>query len=162
MNVFVVSSDPIECARSLDDRRLIKMVLETAQLLSAAVRADPLLAGRDVEVDALYRATHLNHPVCLWVRGSRAAFAWTRRLLDALLAEYGHRFQKVHACSRIADLLGPALDEVPPQSWCNCTNFPDLPVFQAYQAQLADKWAKDSRPPSWRGRGAPQWYSVPC
>ncbi|MGE5505567.1 MAG: pyrimidine dimer DNA glycosylase/endonuclease V [Actinomycetota bacterium] len=157
MNIFAVSADPADCARALDDRRLIKMVLETAQLLSAAVRARPdLQPGADPAL--FYRATHLNHPVALWVRQQPANFAWTKRLLDELLDEYSHRYGRVHACARIAAALGETGSHAPPVDWCNCTPFPELPTFDAYRATLAAKWAADSRPPSWRDRGPPAWF----
>ena len=38
MNIFVTSPLPSVSAGVLDDRRLVNMVLETAQLLSGAVR----------------------------------------------------------------------------------------------------------------------------
>jgi hypothetical protein len=160
LNIFAVSSEPDLCAQALDDRRLVKMTLETAQLLSSAVRHRLELAAA-ADVDALYKATHLNHPVSLWVRAAGDNFDWTRRLLDSLLREYGHRFERTHACVRIADALGasPQVSGMP-RSWCNCTPFPDLPVFDAYCAYLAQKWQADARPPSWRGRGAPDWAAV--
>jgi hypothetical protein len=161
LNIFALSSDPNECAQALDDRRLVKMVLETAQLLSSAVQACPdLLPGADPAL--LYRSTHLGHPVALWVRAKPAHFAWTRRLLAALLGEYSHRFGRAHACERIAAVLGPAAVAPPPATWCNCTPYPELPVFAAYRATLAAKWAADRRPPAWRHRGPPEWWGTSC
>lgn len=37
MNIFVVDEDPAICAEYLDDKRVVKMVLETAQMLSTAL-----------------------------------------------------------------------------------------------------------------------------
>lgn len=158
MNIFAISPDPKQCAQALDDRRLVKMVLETAQLLSAAARTQPHLAPAMTEAEQLYRATHLNHPVTLWVASSRSNFTWTRHLLEELLREYTHRYGKSHASERIARLLGPPdADPPPPHSWCNCTPNPDLSVFAAYRATLRQKWAADTCPPTWRNRGAPIW-----
>jgi hypothetical protein len=159
MNIFAISDDEQDCAQALDDRRLVKMVLETAQLLSGAARARPDLAP-GAEIDALYRATHPHHPVSLWVRADGAHFHWTRRLLAALLDEYRHRFDRDHACGRIHLALGPAGPGDAPGQWCNCTPFPDLPVFDAYRATLEGKWRTDIRPPTWRRRGPPSWWSA--
>jgi hypothetical protein len=160
MNIFAVSDNPGECAQALDDRRVVKMVLETAQLLSAAARTRPELVPTGVDPDRLYRLSHLNHPVSLWVRQCPAHYQWTRRLLEALLEEYGLRYGRVHACRGIAEALGDAEESEPPSSWCNCTPYPQLPTFDAYRATLDAKWLSDGRPPTWRHRGPPAWSRV--
>jgi hypothetical protein len=158
VNIFAVSADPVDCARALDDRRLVKMVLETAQLLSAAAGARPDLLSRPVDAAALYRPTHLAHPVSRWVRENGVHFRWTCRLLEALLAEYTHRFGREHACRRIAEVLSfPDTAAPPPTAWCNCTPYPALPAFEAYRTTLNDKWAVDHPTPTWRDRGPPSW-----
>jgi hypothetical protein len=51
MNIHVTSPNPELCARYLDNARLIKMALETAQLMCTAVagqlEAHPLLGHQD-------------------------------------------------------------------------------------------------------------------
>lgn len=37
MNIFATSSNPRDCAQSLDDKRLVKMTLETTQILSTVM-----------------------------------------------------------------------------------------------------------------------------
>ena len=57
MNIFYLSRDPVEAAKLQCDRHVVKMILETAQLLSTA----------HVELDGeqvAYKATHKNHPSC--------------------------------------------------------------------------------------------------
>jgi len=62
MNIFVVSPDTMECAKALDDLRLNKMIIETAQLLSTAMRVQGY-TGNDI-----YKSTHVNHPCAVWAR----------------------------------------------------------------------------------------------
>jgi hypothetical protein len=38
MNIFYLSESPVECAQAMVDRHVVKMILETAQLLSTAHR----------------------------------------------------------------------------------------------------------------------------
>ena len=90
MNIFYLDSDPRTCAVYHCDRHVVKMCLETAQLLSTACQAMGL------HDSGLYRPTHPNHPCSLWVRERRENFAWTLRLMKCLLAEYTHRYNKVH------------------------------------------------------------------
>ena len=65
MNIFVISQNPDECAQALDDLRLNKMILETAQLLSTAIRFHGYTGN------LAYKATHINHPCSIWARTSR-------------------------------------------------------------------------------------------
>ena len=91
MNIFVVSADHQQCAQALDDRRLIKMILETAQMLSTA------LAEVETGNVALYKPTHLNHPCTRWVMSSDIHRNWTIGLFFAYCNEYGIRYGREHA-----------------------------------------------------------------
>lgn len=104
MNIFYPSGDTHYCARWLGDKHVIKMPLETAQLLSTAHR---LCGGRE----DVYRVTHRNHPTALWVRERRGNYLWTWQLLNALLHEFKFRRGKEHASGR---LLG-RLRNIPPE-----------------------------------------------
>lgn len=85
---------------------VIKMILETAQLLSCA---HIVLDDKQVA----YKKTHQNHPSSVWVRESRGNYFWTFDLLNALLAEYEYRFNGVHATARFLAALSKAPDNIP-------------------------------------------------
>lgn len=91
MNIFFLSLDPDEAARLHCDKHVVKMILETAQLLYTAhwVYESPLPEGA-------YRKTHPNHPCARWVRESLANYTWLCRLGMALCAEYTFRYNKTH------------------------------------------------------------------
>ena len=91
MNIFFLSLDPDEAARLHCDKHVVKMILETAQLLYTAhwVYESPLPEGA-------YRKTHPNHPSARWVRESLANYTWLCRLGMALCDEYSFRYGKVH------------------------------------------------------------------
>ena len=72
MQLFIVSKDPAKCAAYLDDRRANKIILESAQMLSDAVRSNCL-----DELPNLYRKCMPKHPCSLWVAKSRENFEWT-------------------------------------------------------------------------------------
>jgi hypothetical protein len=103
MNIFFLSEDPYEAASMQVDRHVVKMILESAQLLSTAHR---ILDGDDSGVlpdyrDTLfYRATHKNHPSARWIRESVENYNWLVDHFDGLLREYTHRYKKQHACMR--------------------------------------------------------------
>lgn len=89
MNIIATSSSPDACARALDDRRLNAFVRETAQILAT---------GRLILRDQAspYRATHKNHPVCVWAGACEANLLWVAKYLVALSKEYEYRFGKTH------------------------------------------------------------------
>ena len=64
MNIFVTDEDPVKSAQTLCDKHVVKMVLESAQMLSTAWRQwDPEAS----EERGLYKAAHPNHPCTKWV-----------------------------------------------------------------------------------------------
>jgi hypothetical protein len=123
MNIFYLHPDPQRCAEQHVDKHVVKMILEYAQLLSTAHRVlDGVAtqglsaAGRkstrwllpDAREAVLYAATHLKHPSAVWVRQSAANYQWLHELWQCLLAEYSFRYDKVHACQRLAEALSAA------------------------------------------------------
>jgi hypothetical protein len=91
MNIFFLSLDPAEAARLHCDKHVVKMIVETAQLLYTAhwVYESPL-------PDGAYRKTHPNHPSSRWIRESLFNYTWLCRLGMALCSEYTHRYGKIH------------------------------------------------------------------
>ncbi|MGP0565788.1 MULTISPECIES: pyrimidine dimer DNA glycosylase/endonuclease V [unclassified Nitrospina] len=86
MNIFILDRDFDRCARYHCDRHVGKMILESAQMLSTALRVNGVFLG--------YRVVHLNHPCTLWTRASLANWRWLRQLAEALNREYRFRFDK--------------------------------------------------------------------
>lgn len=86
MNIFVVDTDPVKAAASLCNKHIVKMPLETAQLLCTAVY---VLSG----IKTPYKPCYINHPCGVWTRQSEANFDWLvthgLALCDAYTAEYG-------------------------------------------------------------------------
>ncbi len=92
MNVFFLDKDPAECAKGHYDTHVVKMILESAQLLSTAHH----LCGDG----GPYKVTHQNHPSAVWVRQSVAHYSWLYILMLELGKEYTHRFSKEHKTIR--------------------------------------------------------------
>jgi hypothetical protein len=111
VNIFYIDESPVQAAQWMVDRHVVKMILESAQLLSTAHR---LLDGEefigktktgrkakrwklyDSREDVLYQATHINHPSAVWCRKSVENYNWLADHLHALLQEYTHRYGKKH------------------------------------------------------------------
>lgn len=108
MNIFALDSDPAACARAHVDKHVVKMIIETAQLLSTAHH---ILATSEFPAPAdIYKATHRNHPSAVWVRQTGENYWWTFRLFLALLAEYEYRYFRQHASFRLCDSLAVVPD----------------------------------------------------
>ena len=113
MNIFYISHDPTQAAEWMVDKHVVKMILESAQLLSTAHR---ILDGQEIEgktqtgrkakrwilPDAregiIYTATHINHPSAVWCRTSVQNYDWLVDHMFALMREYTHRYGKTHKC----------------------------------------------------------------
>jgi hypothetical protein len=92
MNIFLLDFNPARAAQAHCDTHVVKMILETAQLLySAHWCTDPsaLPAGA-------YRKTHVNHPCAVWTRESLSNYQWLCALGLALCAEFTFRYGGVH------------------------------------------------------------------
>ena len=88
MNIFYLDKNQTECAKAHYDTHVVKMILESAQLLSTAHH---LLGGIGP-----YKKTHDNHPSAVWVRNNVSHYMWLYILMEELGKEYTHRFGKVH------------------------------------------------------------------
>ena len=162
MNIFYLSRDPHEAARLQCDRHVVKMILETAQLLSTAhVELD----GRQVA----YKATHKNHPSAVWVRSNPRHYRWTHQHLMALGREYERRYSKVHRTIRehgkALETLPVALDPLftgseppfvhPPQCMPDeCKHSDTVVAYQTYYNHKADDWDARGITMRWYGQEA--------
>lgn len=134
MNVFFVDADPSVAARALCDAHVIKMTLESAQLLCTARHV--------LGLPAPYKPTHKKHPCALWVAAHRGNYDWTHAHLVALADEYTRRFGRTHATAlhidalRDSSMLPPGTSE-PAQAMPDEHKRPD-PV-EAYRAYYRHK-----------------------
>ena len=110
MNIFFLDERPDKCAEMHNDKHCVKMILESAQMLSTAHR---ILDEDDAHPD-LYKIAHKNHPSTIWVRSSKLHYDWLFRLFRMLSAEYTLRYSngkfKVH---KTWDKLGKILETAP-------------------------------------------------
>lgn len=127
MNIFHVHGDPKLAAQSLVDKHVVKMILESAQLLSTAHRVldgiqeieskyvEGSLPPRyrkvkvwklnDARENVLYKATHINHPSAIWCRQSIGNYDWLVEHFFALCEEYTYRYEKKHKCYDMGYML---------------------------------------------------------
>jgi len=115
MNIFYLDNDPVVAAQMQCDAHVVKMVIESAQMLSTAHRMldgiqyfDLSTNGRrirrwrldDERENILYKAVHMNHPCTVWTRENTANYLWHYRHFVALCDEFTHRYGKTHATDK--------------------------------------------------------------
>lgn len=116
MNIFVTSTCPKICAQVLDNKRVVKMVLETAQLLSTAI-----FINSDITYDNLYKPTHVKHPCTIWTTANIENWDWLFRHFIALCEEYSkihktyteqHKHTKVETEKTIGMFTSSVIDAI--------------------------------------------------
>ena len=95
MNIFVINIDPFVAAKNLCDAHVVKMIVETCQLLSTQDRINGLAENR-------YKSTHTNHP-CRKCLDNKFNYIWLQYHLYGLLKEYTYRYGKIHKCQEMYD-----------------------------------------------------------
>jgi hypothetical protein len=142
MNIFYLDQRPDICARYHNDKHVIKMALESTQLLFLAyhdLASKQAAAGEQVTayegLPKVYKPAHANHPCGLWARDNGNNWWWLWSLAMCLCVEYTYRFKKVHACHEILN----AMQLKPPlQSETNPEVITERPrCFGPFQEELA-------------------------
>ncbi|MFP4460529.1 MAG: pyrimidine dimer DNA glycosylase/endonuclease V [Candidatus Zixiibacteriota bacterium] len=85
MNIFVLDYDIARCARYHCDQHIVKMILESAQILCTVLNKKGYQTP--------YKPTHQNHPCVIWAGKSYTNFRWLCKLAFALDDEYRFRFE---------------------------------------------------------------------
>jgi len=112
VNIFYLHTDPRVAARYHNDKHVVKMILESAQMLSTAHRE----LDDNVD-DILYRSTHKNHPSTKWARENITNYMWLYFLFESLCDEYTHRYGKVHLTDqKLRDVLQHNPKNISPDS----------------------------------------------
>ena len=92
MNIFYLHSDPVKAAKYQYNKHVVKMILESAQMLCTAHHLlDPCNSD-----DIPYKVAHKNHPSTIWVRYSAPHYLWLYHHMIALGEEYTKRYGKKH------------------------------------------------------------------
>ncbi len=102
MNIFVTDPCPIQSARNLPDKHIVKMPLETCQMLAIIYSDWYYGVGKLYKKDGTpYRTAHgafRKHPCTIWAAANQYNLAWLIRHGYALCDEYNQRYGKVHTC----------------------------------------------------------------
>lgn len=183
MNIFYLSNNPKEAALFHVDKHVVKMILESAQLLCTAhrlidgnltVKTKITKTGKprnqkhyqlpNSELDAkLYSATHINHPCAIWCRSNINNYMWLYDLFVCLCDEYTFRYGKKHKTDfLLRDVLSNAPINIstaeftsPAQAMPREYRHADpIVAYRQYYIGAKRKFAK------WTSRPVPSWFVI--
>jgi hypothetical protein len=183
MNLFILDKDPVVAAQLQCDKHVVKMIVESAQMLSTAHRMlDGTLERKasksgkttvkywtmpDERENIFYKAVHMSHPCTVWTMKSNNNYTWHWIHFAALCDEYKYRYSKVHATDK---LLRETLYSLPK----------NIPIGYLTQQPLAMKANPECMDPNdvvgsyrkfyqtkqhrfkmaWTKRDIPEWFEV--
>ena len=105
MNIFVTNDCPVQSARNLPDKHIVKMPLETCQMLAIIYSDWYYGVGKLYKQDGTpYRTAHgafRSHPCTIWAAANQYNLAWLIMHGLALCNEYTARYDKVHTCQDV-------------------------------------------------------------
>ena len=153
MNIFYLDKEPRLCAQYHVDKHVVKMILETAQLLSTT----HWMSGSE----GPYRQTHKNHPSAVWTRSNKSNYTWLCELGMELCKEYTHRYGKTHKTQQHIEWLSINIPNIPDGEFAQ----PTLAMPEQYKSEDHIKsyqlyYVKDkSHLHSWKKREIPEFIS---
>jgi len=155
MNIFVLDKDVKKCAVYHNDKHVVKMILETAQLLCGVHHM--VESNKD---NIPYRLSHKNHPCSIWARENLSNYFWLCELGLELCKEYTFRYGKKHKSQDVIE-------------WC-IQNHPTIPegefteppkampeqyktgsVVESYRQYYIGEKKSFS---NWKNRSIPEWF----
>ncbi len=170
MNIFILGPTPESSARAHCDQHLHKMILESAQIVSTALR----LRGWNREW--LYKLAYPAHPCVRWAAASNHNILWTIELASELEVIRQELDYPYHASSEVIKYAQDYLaGEVPFASSYLATDFaPAMPLhirarsdigpvekYQAYYREKNKNWtALDNKPMTWKNRPVPEFMNI--
>jgi len=160
MNIFVLDDDPILSTQYQVDKHSVKMVVETAQLLSAAHH---ILDGIKSPPN-IYKLTHAKHPCTLWTIETNSNYDWLFFHFQCLLKEYTFRYDRIHKCQEMEELLKYAPNNIPmggitehPQCMPEQYKVSNNTVAAYRNYYIGEK----HHIATWKKRSQPDWWKIP-
>ena len=154
MNIFILDRNIKTCARYHADQHVVKMILESAQMLCTVVNRN---GGR-----APYKSTHPKHPCTLWTGRSLSNWRWLRRLALALNQEYRYRYGTAsdHKSARvIQELPFPEIADIGLTEFAQAMPAQYRVPGDAVQAYRRFYIGEKARFAKWTRRRPPRWFT---
>ena len=180
MNIFILDNDPVIAAQMQCDKHVVRMIVESAQMLSTVHRMlDGVMERRpsksgsmlqyfkleDEREDLLYKACHFNHPSTVWTRESMHNYRWHYIHFTALCDEYTYRYGKTHSTdTKLREALAKLPDNIPVKkmtpfklamsSFPECISECPVESYRKFYETKQHRFKMD-----WTKRQVPEWFT---
>jgi hypothetical protein len=155
MNIFFLDWDVEKSAQYHCDKHVVKMILETAQLLCSAHHMTDQVTDQ-----VPYKLAHKNHPCSIWVRESLSNYLYLCELGLELCKEYTHRYGKRHKSQQVIEWCVTNKVKIcdkgvtdPPKAMPEEYKVSD--VIQSYRNYYCGAKARFA---NWKNREIPVWF----
>ena len=176
MNIFHLHDSPQICAQYHNDKHVVKMCVEYAQLLSTSHRVldgslyySKTKNGRkirrwlldDNREPLLYKASHINHPSNLWTRSTDSNYRFVFDLWDNLCKEYSYRYNREHmSFTKLREVLSNIPDSIhkgPITKYAqampdDCKMSDSIEAYRTYYRKYKGRFSR------WTRRNEPEWF----
>lgn len=153
MNIFVLSDDVMQAAEYHVDRHIVKMPLESAQMLCTNLS--------NLQIPTPYKPVHQKHPCTIWAGKSAQNYQWLCDLGLALCLEYTYRYKKIHKCEEVINYCSKFIKEfqntgLTPFAQAMPDQFKNDNAIQAYRNYYKNG---KNHLHQWTMRPVPEWLS---
>ena len=161
MNIFVLDEDPKIAAQMMCDKHVVKMIVESCQMLSTNHRLSGSNTVYTITFD-LYKQAFANHPCTVWARQTKENYMWLSDHTLELCHEYTRRYGKVHSCENMATWFSMYYPLKTPEGGLTpfAQAMPDkyksenaVNSYRSYYLGEKSMFAK------WKQQNVPEWYS---
>lgn len=181
MNIFFLDKDPVNAARYHCDKHVIKMITETCQIISTAIRIHynkSSYSGMPIDLyhfpqpySYLYKPTHIHHPSIRWAEKKWDNMVWLITLGRNLLKEYDRRYGKdLDSFIRARQILNGYLKNVEYNNKTKITS-PPLVMPDDYKIRIDNVndvvsayrkyyFTEKKHLAEWAGNRKPEWYNL--
>lgn len=164
MNIFVLDIDIKKCAEYHNDKHVIKMILESAQLLCGVhhVTDQSPHNHHKSTYQVPYKLSHKNHPCSIWARESLTNYLWLCELGLELSKEYTYRYGKRHKSQDVIEWCIDNRPNIPDKGFTEPAKaMPDKykvkSVVESYRNYYNGEKASFSK---WKNRKTPHWFNL--
>ena len=182
MNIFILDNNPKIAAEYHCDKHVVKMILESAQMLSTAHwimllavnkksiadfkrmkdMKDYLYENTSEKLQPPYRLTHPRHPCTIWTHQTKQNYEWHLELFKHLCEEYTKRYKRTHKSEQYYEWFK---NNIP--SGIIDSKLQDFPICMKDEYKISKDpvvcyrfyYIKDkSRFAKWKYTNSPNWY----
>jgi hypothetical protein len=155
MNIFVLDLEPKKCAEYHSNSHVVKMILETAQLLCGVHH----MSNSKYEIP--YKLSHKNHPCSIWSRECLENYIWLCDLGLELCKEYTYRYGKRHKSQDVIEWCVVNLPNLSTKG--NLTTFALAMPIECKIGSPVDSYREYYRKEkksfaTWKNREIPYWF----